>query len=116
MRLQRLGLCLFAIVMSLTGCPGTGSQEKSFTIDIRNRTIEGTMDTLRVKQGDRVTLWWTTDEMVTIHLHGYDIQQVVKPGVATVFAFQAMATGSARGVRLSSRGDRAVSNHGPWLW
>ncbi|NIO09191.1 MAG: hypothetical protein GTO40_14740, partial [Deltaproteobacteria bacterium] len=76
-----------------TGCPGSGSEEQSFTIEIRNRTIQGTMDTLRVKQQDRVTLWWTTDETVTVHLHGYDIQQVVKPGVRAVFTFQAMATG-----------------------
>jgi hypothetical protein len=34
-----------------------------------------------------------SDETATIHLHGYDIEQVVKPGVSTVFTFKAYATG-----------------------
>ncbi|MFQ6078693.1 MAG: hypothetical protein ACE5NJ_06095 [Thermodesulfobacteriota bacterium] len=94
MSIQRVRLCLFFVLaIGLVGCPGGGSEDRSFTIDIRNRTIQGTSDTLRVKQQDRVTLWWTTDETVTIHLHGYDIQKVVKPGTPTVFTFQAMATG-----------------------
>ncbi|RMF91076.1 MAG: hypothetical protein D6736_05735 [Nitrospinota bacterium] len=93
MRVFWSGLCLLVLAAWLTGCPGTGSEEQSFTINIRNRAVQGDMDVLRVKQGDRVTLWWMTDETVTIHLHGYDIEQVVKPGVSSVFTFQAYATG-----------------------
>jgi hypothetical protein len=46
-----------------------------------------------VKQGDTVTLRWTADEPVAIHLHGYEIEKTIKPEAPTVFSFKVHATG-----------------------
>ena len=51
------------------------------------------MRLIRVKQGDAVTLRWTTDRPIVLHLHGYDIEKKVEPGAATEMAFVARATG-----------------------
>jgi len=93
MILQRLGLLMLSLAVLIAGCPGSSSKEESFNIRIQDRAVTDDMALIRVNQGDMVTLWWTTDEVATIHLHGYDIQQIVKPGVPTVFTFKASASG-----------------------
>jgi hypothetical protein len=90
---RKLGMLLLSLTVWLVGCPGSGSVEQTFSIEIQNRTVPGDIGVIRVNLGDMVTLWWATDETATIHLHGYDIEQVVKPGVSTVFTFKAYATG-----------------------
>jgi len=90
---RNFGLLLLSLAVLVTGCPGSSSKEESFNIKIQDRAVTDDMALIRVYQGDMVTLWWTTDEVATIHLHGYDIQQVVKPGVPTVFTFKADASG-----------------------
>jgi FtsP/CotA-like multicopper oxidase with cupredoxin domain len=51
------------------------------------------MRLIRVKEGDVVRLRWTTDQPVIVHLHGYDIEQLLVPGGVTELAFTAYATG-----------------------
>jgi hypothetical protein len=46
-----------------------------------------------VRQGDEVTLRWTTDQRMTIHLHGYDLEQTLAPGLPVAMRFAARATG-----------------------
>ena len=48
---------------------------------------------IRVRQGDDVTLRWTTDRPLTIHLHGYDIERALTPGTPVEMRFTARATG-----------------------
>ncbi|MBL27620.1 MAG: hypothetical protein CMM50_08745 [Rhodospirillaceae bacterium] len=60
-------------------------------IRIEHRTAEP--DLVRVYQGDIVTLRWLTDEPVTLHLHGYDIELAVTPSKAEEMTFEAFATG-----------------------
>jgi len=48
---------------------------------------------IRVAQGDELTLRWTTDAPVTLHLHGYDVERRVLPGTPTTMTFRARATG-----------------------
>jgi mono/diheme cytochrome c family protein len=74
--------------------PSSSNQEgRVFNIEIKNRKISGNSNVIRVKQGDRVTFKWTTDEPFTLHLHGYDIEKELKPGEVTTFSFKAHATG-----------------------
>jgi hypothetical protein len=40
-----------------------------------------------------VKLEWRTDKPLTVHLHGYDIEQELKPGPVTEMTFTARATG-----------------------
>jgi FtsP/CotA-like multicopper oxidase with cupredoxin domain len=73
---------------------GAGSAEtQTFTLEIRARKLVGASRTIRVKQGDTVTLRWSTDEPITLHLHGYDIERVIKPEAPAELAFKAHATG-----------------------
>jgi hypothetical protein len=48
---------------------------------------------MRVHQNDVVTLKWSSDRPITIHLHGYDIEKEVKPGAVAEMTFTARATG-----------------------
>jgi hypothetical protein len=48
---------------------------------------------VRVRQGDDVTLRWTTDRPITIHLHAYDIEKALIPGEPATMQFRARATG-----------------------
>lgn len=48
---------------------------------------------VRVQQGDDVTLRWTTDGPLTLHLHGYDIQAKPRPGAPAEMTFRARAAG-----------------------
>ena len=51
------------------------------------------MRLIRVKQNDVVKLQWSTDKPMSVHLHGYDIEQEIKPGAVTDMTFTARATG-----------------------
>jgi hypothetical protein len=81
-------LCLGAIL----AC-GVYAQEQTFTIEVQGRKVAGTAGPIRVKQGDTVALRWITDEPVAIHLHGYEIEKVIKPEAPITFSFKAHATG-----------------------
>ncbi|MBT3916355.1 MAG: hypothetical protein HN731_14850 [Rhodospirillaceae bacterium] len=62
------------------------------SITISHRKVQG-KNTLQVTQGDQVELKWQTDEIVKLHLHGYDIEQTVTPGKTRTMKFKAKATG-----------------------
>jgi hypothetical protein len=49
--------------------------------------------TIRVAQGDVVELRWSSDVEQTLHLHGYDIEAEVRPGLPVTMRFVAFATG-----------------------
>ena len=53
----------------------------------------GGASTLRVVQGDRIELRWTSDEVATLHLHGYEVEATVAPGAPATMVFEAYATG-----------------------
>jgi len=69
------------------------AEELAFDLRIEKGRVAKTMRLIRVKQGDAVTLRWTTDRPVVVHLHGYDIEKKVEPGAVTEMAFVARATG-----------------------
>ena len=88
----RLSICLF--LSGSVVLPATGTADSpTFNLEIRAHKVVGTSRTVRVKQGDTVTLGWTTDETVALHLHGYDMEQVIKPGAPAELTFKAHATG-----------------------
>jgi hypothetical protein len=64
-----------------------------FDLRIEGGRVAPGMRLIRVKQGDRVELRWTTDRPIILHLHGYDIETRVEPGVAAQMTFTARATG-----------------------
>jgi len=47
--------------------------------DHANGRVPDNMRLIRVKQNDVVKLEWRTDKPLTVHLHGYDIEQELQP-------------------------------------
>ena len=66
-------LRLVALLLILAG--SAGAAELTFDIRIEGGRIPDTMQLIRVHDGDRVKLRWTSDRPVTLHLHGYDIEK-----------------------------------------
>jgi plastocyanin len=97
-----LALLLVCAVVACSDGPGTAEIDATaaaaapttarFEVSISN-PIATEPDTLRVTQGQRVELVWSSDETVTVHVHGYDIEFEVKPGVPHSLTFSADATG-----------------------
>lgn len=51
------------------------------------------MRLVRVSEGDVVRLRWSVDRPAILHLHSYDIEKRVEPGVIAEMTFTARATG-----------------------
>lgn len=71
----------------------TAADVKTIEIHISERQVTGENKVVRVSQGDELKLKWYTDESVTVHLHGYDIEQYIEAGQTTEMKFTAHATG-----------------------
>jgi hypothetical protein len=81
---------LFAAIITDTGAKGA---DLAFNLRIENGRVPDDMRVVRVKQGDVVTLRWSVDQPVILHLHGYDIERRVEPGAFGEISFTAGATG-----------------------
>jgi hypothetical protein len=66
--------------------------DRLFEIDASENAAAKTR-TLRVDQGDAVTILWRADRVRMLHLHGYDIMAEARPGEAAAMRFAARATG-----------------------
>jgi hypothetical protein len=66
---------------------------RGFELRIERRRVPPASRALRVTEGERVELRWTSDEPLVLHLHGYDIETRVAPDRPAVTAFTARLTG-----------------------
>src|SRR2546423_144282 len=90
--LRRLRALVLAL--SLSGAlTGADAAEVTYALTIADGRVPDNMRLIRVKQNDVVKLEWSTDKPMSVHLHGYDIEQEVKPGTVTAMTFTARATG-----------------------
>jgi hypothetical protein len=71
----------------------TRADEVIFDLRIANGRVSQDLRRIRVKQGDAVKLRWTTDRSIILHLHGYEIEKKVDPGMVAEMSFTARATG-----------------------
>ena len=69
------------------------SAVREFEISIRDRRIEGSASTIRVKRGETVLLRWRTDEAVSLHVHGYDIRANLSAASSKSMRFEAAVAG-----------------------
>ena len=69
------------------------AEPRVFELAIRGGELPESARVMRVQQGDDVTLRWTTDRAMTIHLHGYDLEQKLTPGKPVSIRLTAKATG-----------------------
>jgi hypothetical protein len=82
-----------AIVLVGVALLGAASTAREFDISIRDRRVEGSVSTLRVKRGDSVLMRWRTDEAVSLHVHGYDVQATLAAGSPRTLHFEATIAG-----------------------
>jgi hypothetical protein len=88
--------CLFTISLLVTpGLAVTGAKADDLTFELRieRGQLPPAKRLIRVKQGDVVKLRWSSDRPIALHLHGYDLEQKVEPGVVAEMTFTARATG-----------------------
>ncbi|MFQ5995690.1 MAG: hypothetical protein ACE5K1_11420 [Acidiferrobacterales bacterium] len=98
--MNKIAGSIFAAVVTVLIMGGVGElasagrpKENTFDINITHGRVPRALQLIRVKQGAHVKLRWTTDEPMILHLHGYDIEQKVRPSVITELVFEARATG-----------------------
>jgi len=81
----------------LMAASGAGSarpqNRRTISLEIRDSRVAIAEKTIRVSEGDEINIKWTTDAAVELHLHGYDIQVLAKPGQPVSMIFQAHTAG-----------------------
>src|SRR5688500_8012080 len=84
---KRLLLCLFlSIVFAAAAAQPARVSEHALAAGRPGGTI-------RVKRGEQVELRWSSDRRMTLHLHGYDVEQTVMPQSSAVMRFKADIAG-----------------------
>jgi hypothetical protein len=75
------------------GVAAVQATELAFDLPLRNGQLPKDKQLIRVTEGDVVTLRWSVDRPVVLHLHGYDIEKRFEPGVVGEMKFTARLTG-----------------------
>ena len=72
-----------------------GEDRKPRVVDVRieKRKVVAPKGAIRVSEQDLITLRFSSDETVKLHLHGYDKELEVAPGKPAVMSLTAHATG-----------------------
>lgn len=69
------------------------AEPRLIDLPVRERLLPPDQRIIRVQQGDDVTLRWTTNHELIVHLHGYDIEKRLKPRETATMTFHARAAG-----------------------
>jgi hypothetical protein len=81
-----------AVLLALSGRL-VAAEPRVVELAIRGGALAPAQQVVRVQVGDDVTLRWTSDRALTLHLHGYDIESRVVPGAPTTMRFVARTAG-----------------------
>jgi hypothetical protein len=90
---QRAWSMLPAVMIAFSAIGGALAEPKLFELALKDGRLPESQRLLQVRQGDEVTLKWTTDRPFTLHLHGYDLEARLVPQTAVELRFTARATG-----------------------
>lgn len=71
--------------------PDSGSGRNVFGVSVEDGRMNP--DEIEVAEGDRVTLRFTSDAPLELHLHGYDLEAEVAPDEPAELSFEADLTG-----------------------
>jgi siroheme synthase len=99
---------LLAMMTLLVAQPSM-AEPRTIDLVIRGGSLPPERRVIRVQQGDAVTLRWTSDQALTLHLHGYDVERRVVPGATATMSFTARATGRFPIEVHASEGRRATT-------
>lgn len=69
------------------------SDRRTIGLEIRRGKVTGDQHTIRVSEDEQVEIRWSTDKAVELHLHGYDIRALAKPGQSVSMTFLAHTAG-----------------------
>ena len=81
----------FLVALLAAACGGGEPEDLEIPVKLEHEKLDP--ETIKVKQGDMVTLKIEADGPGEFHLHGYDIEQDVGAGEVTDFFFEADTTG-----------------------
>ena len=81
------------ILLAVSSCLPVTAAELTFELRLEQGQVPYNMRLIRVHEGDVVRLRCTADQLLVLHLHGYDIERTVTPGTVTELRFTARATG-----------------------
>ena len=84
---------LIVILSSGISCTSADPRDRSFNLSIVDQKLVNQDSNLTVNQDDRVNIVINSDKNVLFHLHGYDIEKLVKAGEPTEIDFTAKASG-----------------------
>ena len=98
-------LAVLAVLLMLVTVAAAEPRLVEFAI--RDGQLPKDQRVVRVRQGDEVTLRWTSDGPYTLHLHGYDLEAKVAPETPVSIRFSARASGrfpiEIHGARVQER-------------
>ena len=90
---QRAWSILPAVVVAFVATGGALAEPRLFELALKDGRLPESQRLVRVRQGDEVTLQWTTDRPFTLHFHGYDLEAKLVPQTPVELRFTARATG-----------------------
>ena len=94
--MRDLVLATCAALLLIDGfAAGTDPPAAGRAIELRiiARRVEDGSDTIRLVRGEKATLRLTSDEPMTVHVHGYDIERRLIPHTAATMAIEARFVG-----------------------
>jgi len=100
LHLKEAGHVMVKVIIAATGATSSAKSEHdhgSATIQvyvvIEDGKVSDDQGTIKMDQGDHVTLYFSSDETHHLHIHGYDIEVEVGPESHAMVDFNATATG-----------------------
>ena len=93
MRLHVIFLTIILAAVLVAACQEREPQDIAFEMALQGGELVEGEETLTVYQHDTVTIDWTSYAPLLIHLHGYNIEADMTPGVTSTMEFVADATG-----------------------
>ena len=69
------------------------AEERRLAVEISDGTVDAASSTLRIEEGDRLTLEFRSDADATLHLHGYDLELELRAGETAAMVVEATLTG-----------------------
>ena len=93
LRTATIATAVVLAALLAAACEDREPQDVAFEMEIVGGELTGGESTLTVNQGDTVTIDWTSDLPLLVHLHGYNIEAQVGPGETAPMNFEAHATG-----------------------
>lgn len=75
------------------GATAAGENAKVFEFTIVHGTLGDEAQTIQVTEGDIIEFRWSSDEELTLHMHGYNIEVDVAPNSHATMRIDAIKTG-----------------------